>query len=282
LVRGLLLGESGLTLGVVAFSEAQQDEIEQALRRLAEEDPLFGERLDAEWEREDDGQFAGLLVKNLENIQGDERDVIILSVCYGPNPDGKMRMNFGPINQSGGEKRLNVAFSRSKHHMAVVSSIRHHAITNDYNEGARALKNYLHYAEAHSAGQAETAQRILNELAQGQGSGSLRREHPGHPVLEQIQEALEGRGYLVDRDVGQSQFRCHLAVYREGDLEYRLAILADTEDWYQQADALEREVLRPRLLEAFGWRVALVLVKDWLADSSQVLENLETLLKDPA
>ena len=83
------------------------------------------DRLDAEWEREVDGQFVGLLVKNLENIQGDERDIIILSVCYGYGPDGKMLMNFGPINQSGGERRLNVAFSRAKHHMAVVSSIQH-------------------------------------------------------------------------------------------------------------------------------------------------------------
>ena len=72
-----------------------------------------------------DGQFVGLLVKNLENIQGDERDIVIMSICYGYAPDGKMRMNFGPINQRGGEKRLNVAFSRAKHHMCLVSSIRH-------------------------------------------------------------------------------------------------------------------------------------------------------------
>ena len=109
-----------MSIGIIAFSEAQQSEIEQALQRLAHDDDEFRARLDAEVEREQDGQFVGLLVKNLENIQGDERDVIILSVCYGPGPTGKMLMNFGPINQSGGERRLNVAFSRAKTHMALV------------------------------------------------------------------------------------------------------------------------------------------------------------------
>ncbi|MCO6455463.1 MAG: DNA2/NAM7 family helicase, partial [Pirellulaceae bacterium] len=152
LVRQLLQDPRRLTLGVVAFSEAQQQEIEAALERLARDDGAFRERLEAEFEREEDGQFVGLLVKNLENIQGDERDVILLSVCYGHGPDGRMRMNFGPINKSGGEKRLNVAFSRARHHMAVISSIRDHHITNEFNDGARCLRDYLRYAAALSRG----------------------------------------------------------------------------------------------------------------------------------
>ena len=128
LVRGLLSEDAGHSIGIIAFSEAQQTEIEQALKRLAREDDEFRDRLEAEWEREDDGQFVGLLVKNLENIQGDERDVIILSVCYGHGPTGKMLMNFGPINQNGGERRLNVAFSRQEAHgrRVVDSPPRHH------------------------------------------------------------------------------------------------------------------------------------------------------------
>ena len=112
-MKGIILaGGSGTSIGIIAFSEAQQGEIETALNRLAETDDKFRAALDAELEREQNGQFVGLLVKNLENIQGDERDIILLSVCYGPGPNGKMLMNFGPINQSGGERRLNVAFSR--------------------------------------------------------------------------------------------------------------------------------------------------------------------------
>ncbi|MEX2170467.1 MAG: AAA domain-containing protein [Pirellulales bacterium] len=126
---------------------------------------MFQDRLEAELEREEDGQFMGLLVKNLVNIQGDERDIIILSICYGPAADRKMRMNFGPINVSGGEKRLNVAFSRAKRHMVVVSSMTFGHITNDFNDGANCLKKYLQYAEAVSSGNASVAQRTLQGLS---------------------------------------------------------------------------------------------------------------------
>src|SRR5262249_50430751 len=136
MLRALLAGNHRKTIGVVAFSEAQQGEIEQAVRELASEDAQFGARYEAETEREEDGQHVGLFVKNLENVQGDERDIIIISVCYGPDPTGRMLMNFGPINKSGGEKRLNVIFSRAKHHLAVVSSIGWSSITNEYNDGA--------------------------------------------------------------------------------------------------------------------------------------------------
>jgi superfamily I DNA and/or RNA helicase len=107
LVRGLLRSETRLSIGVVAFSEAQQSEIEGALSRLADEDADFGARLETEYVREENDVFCGLFVKNLENVQGDERDIIIMSVCYGHDAGGRMIMNFGPINQRGGEKRLN-------------------------------------------------------------------------------------------------------------------------------------------------------------------------------
>src|SRR4030095_5443832 len=113
------------------------------LERLAADDPEFGARLETEMAREEDDQFCGLFGKNLENVQGDERDIVLMSVCYGHDAGGRMLMNFGPINQRGGEKRLNVIFSRAKHHMAIVSSIRHRDITNDYNDGANSFKNFL-------------------------------------------------------------------------------------------------------------------------------------------
>lgn len=273
LVRGLLAAPERRSIGVIAFSEAQQGEIERALAALAAEDRVFAERLEAEWEREEDGQFVGLLVKNLENIQGDERDVVILSVCYGRAPDGKMRMNFGPINQGGGEKRLNVAFSRAKHHMCVVSSIRHGEITNDYNEGASCLKTYLRYAEAASAGDAAARQRVLGEVA-------VRREvaQPAEArrdaVVEGLAAALGARGYAVEVRVGMSHFRCDLAVRRHGEDRHRLGILVDTEEHYRQDDVLERDLLRPQLLGAFGWQVARVLAADWHRRRAEVVEEL--------
>ncbi len=278
LVRELLRRECGRSIGIVAFSEAQQDEIEGALQRLAQDDADFRDRLDAEWEREIDGQFVGLLVKNLENIQGDERDIIILSVCYGYGPNGKMLMNFGPINKSGGERRLNVAFSRAKHHMAVVSSIQFADITNDYNDGANCLKNYLRYAEAVSTGNSEASHRVLHGMSRWQAASDDPGGDADDPVAEQIAAALKAKGYVVDRAVGQSHFRCDLAVRRDGETVYRLAILLDNDGYYDQSDLLERDLMRPKLLRDFGWKVAFVLAKDWYEDRAAVLDRLDRLL----
>ncbi len=272
LVRRLLASHPDRTIGIVAFSEAQQSEIDDALARLAREDTQFADRYEAELEREVDGQHVGLLVKNLENIQGDERDIIILSVCYGPDPSGKMRMNFGPINMSGGEKRLNVAFSRAKHHMAIVSSIHFNDITNDFNEGAACFKNYLRYAEAVSEGRSDAATRVLHGLCRWHGAQEQEVEVPRDAASEQLAAALLRNGFLVDRGVGQSHFRCDLAVRRPGDATYRLGILVDGEAYYEQADVLERDVMRPKLLQAFGWKVCQVFAKDWHQDRERVLE----------
>jgi len=278
LVRGLLARPDRLSIGIVAFSEAQQEEIERALSDLAAEDQGFADRLEAEWEREQDGQLVGLLVKNLENIQGDERDVVILSVCYGRAPDGKMRMNFGPINQRGGEKRLNVAFSRAKHHMCVVSSIRHGEITNDYNDGAACLRSYLHYAEAASSGDAAAAARVLREVAAWRDLEEPAAAPPG-VTARQLAAALVERGYLVAEGVGMSHFRCDLALRRHGERRWRLGVLLDGAAPGRLEDLLERDLQRPELLRAFGWRVAQVRSLDWLRDREAVLDRLAALVE---
>lgn len=282
LVRALLRREERPTIAVVAFSEAQQGEIEAALQELARADEEFARRYESELEREDDDQFVGLLVKNLENIQGDERDVVILSVCYGRDPLGKVRMNFGPINQSGGERRLNVAFSRAKKNMMVVSSMRGADITNDFNDGASCLKRYLRYAEAMSKGDVVSARRVLDELAPARRKETFL----GETAVVQIAESLRGRGYEVDLDVGSSRFRCPLAVRRPGELEYRLAVFLDTRRHFAESDCLGRDVLKPALLHSFGWRSEFVFAREWLLEPEAVLSRLEARLAgdepDPA
>src|SRR5262249_8688860 len=282
LVRELLSRNKGLSIGIVAFSEAQQAEIQDALNRLGQQDASFRDRLEAEFEREENGQFMGLLVKNLENIQGDERDIVILSVCYGPGPNGKMLMNFGPINQTGGEKRLNVAFSRAKQHMALVSSIHYTEITNDYNDGARCLKNYLRYAQAVSVGDLETARRTLREMLVRPDESTWQAPITTGVVVEQLAADLRERGYEVDLNVGASNFRCDLAVRRPGEPTYRVGTLVDTEAYYGQNDILERDVMRPRLLQGFGWRIKHVLAKDWYHSRSAVLNSLIRFIEQEA
>lgn len=274
MVRELLAKPERLSLAIIAFSESQQDEIDGALHRLALEDDDFRQRYEAELQREEDGQFVGLLVKNLENIQGDERDVVILSICYGKDPRGKMLMNFGPINQSGGEKRLNVAFSRAKRFMAVVSSIQYSQITNEYNLGANCLRNYLRYAEATANGDGPSVQRVMHSMSRWHAGRSESNARNLDEVGRQLRDELTARGFLVEENVGQSHFRVDLGVYSPGDRHYRLGVLIDSIEKYENSTALERELQRPRLLRAFGWSVCTVLAKDWIENRCAVLERI--------
>ncbi|HXI72491.1 MAG TPA: WGR domain-containing protein [Verrucomicrobiae bacterium] len=278
LVRNLLQRDTKLSIGLVAFSEAQQGELESALSQLAGEDAVFAALLEAEYVREENDVFCGLFVKNLENVQGDERDIIIMSVCYGHDANGRMLMNFGPINQRGGEKRLNVIFSRAKHHMAIVSSIRHHDITNDYNDGANSLKNFLHYAESVSKGDEGTARRVLENL-NPLSRKALAPLSKGDAVVEKLAAALRDRGYAVELNVGQSKFRCDLAVRGSSDSLYQLGILVDTDGHYANPNLLDRYLMQPSILRAFGWRFALVLTKDWYHNPDDVLARIEKLLQ---
>jgi len=187
-------------------------------------------------------------------------------------------MNFGPINQRGGEKRLNVIFSRARHHMAIVSSIRHTDITNDYNDGANSLKNFLQYAEAVSQGDAATARRVLESL-NPLSRKALAPLSKGDAVVTNLAAALQARGYTVDLNVGQSKFRCDLAVRRATDSLYQLGILVDTDGHYANANLLDRYLMQPSILRAFGWRFALVLTKDWYHNPDDVLARLEKVLQ---
>ncbi|WP_421735557.1 AAA domain-containing protein [Cellulomonas sp.] len=271
LVRELLTRGTGQTLGIVAFSEAQQSEVERALERLGRDDAEFARLYDAELTREEDGQVVGLFVKNLENVQGDERDVILMSVCYAAGPDGRMRMNFGPINNAGGEKRLNVIFSRARRHMVLVSSIDHTAITNVYNDGANTLRGFLHYADAVSNGDAAAAAGVLAGL----------RERSGRvptpvvpPIVEQIADAVRAAGVEVVAGVGQSAFRCDLALRPPGAPAHTVGVLVDQSARLAAHSLDERRVTQPTALRSGGWRVVQVLATEWEADPDGVVRRL--------
>lgn len=278
IVRSLLSGGTKLSIGIAAFSEAQQGEIESALDSLAGTDQAFEALLEAEYAREEDDQFCGLFVKNLENIQGDERDIILMSVCYGRDPNGRILMNFGPINQRGGEKRLNVIFSRARHHMVLLSSLRHSDITNDYNDGANALKNFLHYAESLSRGDVALARQVLDGLNPMKRQ-ALAMDQVSGIVSQQIATALRSRGWQAETQIGQSRFRCDVAVRANGAAQHQVGLLLDVTG---TTGVLERFHTQPSILNAFGWQALVVLAKDWWHDPSAVIERVERLLRNEA
>jgi predicted DNA-binding WGR domain protein len=272
LVCELLKRKVEESIGIVAFSQEQQHNIEDALTALAAEDKDFEQLLEEAYNRTENDQYVGLIVKNLENIQGDERDIIIMSVCYGPDAQKKMIMNFGPVNRKGGEKRLNVIFSRAKKHMAVISSIKHTYITNEYNEGANYFRRFLHYAEQVSNGNMEMARTVLDSLILKKEGKEEARDSV---VLKKIREALEKEGFDVTEHVGQSGFKCSLAVKTSKEMDaYDLSILIDDDVHYANMNLLEQYYQRPAILKAFGWKTISVFAKDWLHHPDKVLDAI--------
>jgi len=271
LVRELLNRDVRESIGIVAFSQEQQHAIETSLDLLADKDAAFAQRLEEAYNRTENDQFTGLIIKNLENIQGDERDIIIMSVCYGPDSRRRMLMNFGPVNKKGGEKRLNVLFSRARKHMAVVSSIRYDQITNEYNEGANYLRRFLQYSELISLGQMAAARTILDGLVPHKASAQA--SVTPTVIREQLKQQLEALGYEVAGQVGQSDFKCSLAVKKKAEDEaWSLAILIDDESHYRNSNLVEQYYQRPAILKAFGWKVLPIYAKDWLHQPQKVME----------
>lgn len=279
LVRELLKRKVKESIGIVAFSQEQQQTIEDALTALAQTDKEFEHLLEEAYTRTEDDQFVGLIIKNLENIQGDERDIIIMSVCYGFDARKKILMNFGPINKKGGEKRLNVIFSRAKKHMAIVSSIKYHNITNEYNEGANYFRRFLQYAESVSGGNMQTARTILDSLVVNKaGAATIAATTI---AAKEIKLQLEKRGYEVAEQVGQSGFKCSLAVkLKADDEEYTLSILIDDDKHYSNSNLLEQYYQRPAILQSFGWRSINVFAKDWLQQPEKVIEQIIKKIKE--
>ncbi len=270
LVRALIAPTEHPTIGIVAFSEAQQTAIESSLAELATVDENFGARLADEEQRRDDGEYVGLFVKNLENVQGDERDVIIMSVCYGPDSEGSIRMNFGPINQGGGERRLNVIFSRAKRHMAVVASMSGASITNTHNDGANHLAQFLTFAEAESRGDLATSSAVLREQRGVDVTADLAAPDR---VAHEVSAALVRAGHRVDLGVGRSDFRLDLAI--RDDEGYVLGVLLEP----GERDALSTYVSEAGVLDAFGWQVTRVPLHEWWRDPDTVIERIDARVR---
>ena len=278
LVCNMLKRKLNESIGIVAFSKEQQETIENALTELAQTDKEFELLLEEAYVRTEHEQFVGLIIKNLENIQGDERDIIIMSVCYGFDERKRLLMNFGPINKKGGEKRLNVLFSRAKKHMAIVSSIKYHHITNEYNEGANYFRRFLQYAENISRGNMLLARSILDGLVLNSGKHST-TVTSNSQMARELKAVLVEKGFEVAEQVGQSGFKCSLAIkLNRADEEYHLGILIDDAFHYNNPNILEQYFQRPALLQSFGWNYVQVFSKDWLQDPEMVVDSIIKLL----
>jgi very-short-patch-repair endonuclease len=264
------------SLGVVALSEAQQQAIRDAIEAGIRRQPEL-----KAWEKElTEDNPAGFFVKNLESVQGDERDVIILSIGYGPDASGRVHQNFGPVNKAGGERRLNVAVTRARHQVIVVASMRASDLSGDLNSpGARTLRSYLAYAERGPAVLSDTALAITPRAAS-------QEVHFDSPFEEAVYHALTAKGLQLDTQVGCSEYRIDLAVlHPQHSGTYVMGIECDGRTYHSSATARDRDRLRQRHLEQMGWTIHRIWSTDWLRNPAhevtKVLKKYDQLQKYP-
>ncbi len=249
------------SVGVVTFSQAQQTLIEDLIEARREKNPkceaFFG-----------DDTEEPFFVKNLENVQGDERDVILFSVGYAPDADGKFAMNFGPLNRDGGERRLNVAVTRAKQQVVVFSSIHGSQIDLDRTSatGAAHLRAFLEFAEKGGTAPAPVAGAAAAEPLSGEFPATVAR-------------MLREHGWEVEQNLGSGALRIDLAVHRRQGDGCLLAIECDGPAYAGQRMARDRDMLRASVLQGLGWHVTRLWSVDWSFDRKRAEESLLSLLE---
>ena len=259
LTTWLALQESARhTLGVITFNGEQQSLILDLLDEIRRENSRL------EWFFADEREEP-VIVKNLESIQGDERDVMLFSVTFGPDLAGKLTMNFGALNSPGGEKRLNVAITRARRELHVFSSIRAEQIDLERTRavGVRDLKAFLDYAERGSI------------ALPSRDEGSL---GPAENAFEEaVAEAFRAKGWEVRTQIGVSGFRVDLGVVHPHHAgSYLVGIECDGAQYHSSATARDRDKVRQAVLEGLGWTILRIWSTDWFRNPGSVIERVHT------
>lgn len=248
-----------LSIGVVTFSQTQQNLIEDKLQKLFMSDPKLEEYANESNEP--------LFVKNLENVQGDERDIILFSVCYAPDEEGKMSMNFGPLNRDGGWRRLNVAITRARYEMHLFSTL--HADQIDLSrtsaEGVAGLKAFLQFAEkGHLSVRPEDVQEALN------------KQHLSASISKKLQE----KGLEVKCNIGTSGFKVDIGiVHPNKPQQYILGVVIDGHYYYNAQTTNDREMVMPSVLKALGWNIHRIWTIDWFENSDKIIDTIVEKVK---
>lgn len=248
------------TIGIVTFSSTQQSLIEDLLNEAFKNSPDL-EKVAME-------SSEPIFIKNLENVQGDERDIILFSVGYGPDADGKVYLNFGPLNRDGGWRRLNVAISRARYEMKVFSTLRSEQIdiTRTSSEGVAGIKAFLEYTEKG---------KIALPL-----KASVKNIKSGF-FEKMIATEIQKQGYSVKTDIGCSEYRIDIGVVDpEKPSEYILGILTDGKYYRAARTAKDREVVQSEVLKMLGWNIYKLWSPDWWDNPQKVIQDIIKAIKE--
>ncbi len=253
--------DSKYSVGIVTFNISQQKLIDDMVNDACKNDPGL-----EKWCYDSDDP---IFIKNLENVQGDERDVILFSIGYGPDENGKVYMNFGPLNRDGGWRRLNVAVTRSRTEMIVYSTLTPDQIdlTRTSSEGAAALKAFLEYADTGK----------LNIPAQSIDAENTKF----HYVSDNICKALNEAGYETVKNVGKSEYKIDIGVVDPDDNDsYILGILLDGPAYGQSKTTRDREISQISMLDGLGWTIQRVWIMDWWDNREKELTKITDAIEE--
>ncbi|MFZ5530529.1 MAG: DUF3320 domain-containing protein [Pseudomonadota bacterium] len=254
-------GQRRRSLGVVTFSQPQQKLVEDLLDAARRADSKLDSQISAETQEP-------VFIKNLENVQGDERDIILFSICYGPDETGRVFMNFGPLNREGGHRRLNVAVTRAKEEIHLFATLRPEQmdISKTKAAGVSDLKLYLEYAM--KGPQALIAHSAPTGLP------------PDSPFEVQVRDFLLDDGWEVHPQVGCSNYRIDLAIVnKDAPGSYLLGVECDGATYHSAATARDRDKLRQMVLERLGWRIHRIWSTEWWTNQEREKGRLKAAIE---
>ncbi len=259
------------TIGIITFNINQKDLIEDLLDARCQIDETFKSLYQEELVRKKKDEDVSIFVKNIENVQGDERDIIIFSVGYAANKQGKISVNFGSLSQDGGENRLNVAVSRAKKKTYVVTSIEPEElyVSKTKNDGAKLFRKYLEYAKVVSDKQFDKQEMLLEHMAKSKSAIFTEDE-----FRDQLASRLRELGLSIETKVGSGKYALDLAVWDDRHQAFVLGIECDSTLYGNEQTTLERDIYRSRFYKARSWDVVRVWAYDWWRNPNQVLEMI--------
>lgn len=265
------------TVGVIVFNIKQKAEVERQIEDLARVDREFSKRWLEEREREDNGEDVGFFIRSVEHVQGDERDLIILATTYA----GDSR-NFGPLTKKEkGRRRLNVAITRAKRGMLVLSSLNLDAMApeGDEERDGRFLQLFLRYAKAVSENDKTAVDATLGAVNPKRKIAGRAPEYDS-PFEKEVHDFLTSNGYDVDTQVGETGFRIDLAVRVPNGAGYLCGIECDGAQYHTGWRARTNDIWRQHQLESKGWKIFRVWSTDWFSDPAREKAKISEHLKD--
>lgn len=289
LLRELWMGlddQDRPSIGIVTFSAEQQDAIWDEVDKECSNDRQFSKIYEKELSRKNGEEDIGFFVRNIENVQGDERDIIIFTVGYAPDTQGgEMKMRFGTFSREKGENRLNVAITRAKKEVHIVASIEpgEMRVESTTNLGPKMLQQYLRYCRLVDSGDNDSVKEFIHRL-----SSTLQPDDGevfGSDFESEVYDFLTKKGFKLKKQVGCSSYKIDLAIIDPAyDGKYLCGIECDGATYHSSKDARERDIYRQSYLEDKGWKILRIWSSTWFHQrkiaEEKLLGQINALIKD--